>query len=89
MLSKHGKIVQSLKYFGVLAFVNFVIPCVIVLWGSGNEDVFELNVIYLNSCVIPGLSTVSCESRVKVYRVCFAGWSWRSFKTGAVSFPVS
>ena len=64
-------------------------PCLEVLWLSGNGYGFELNVIYLNFHVIHGLSSVSGDSRVKGYGVCFAGRSWRSFGTGSVPSLVS
>ena len=80
-MSGHCKTVQCLKYDSVMAFVSCMIHCVVVFWQSGNGCVFELNVIYLNFFVIHGLSSVSGESKVNGYGVCFACESWRSFDT--------
>ena len=46
-MSAHCKTVQCLKYVNVLAVGSSMIPCVIVLWWSGDGCVFELNIIYL------------------------------------------
>ena len=48
--------------------VKCVIPCVVVLWWSGNAH-FKTNVLYLNFTVINGLSYVTFGSRVKGYRM--------------------
>ena len=85
-MSAHRKIDHCLKYVMVVAFINCLIPNVVVLYWSRNQCDFELNVIYLSFCVILGLSSVSHESRFKGYRMCFAGRSWRSFGTGTVLF---